>query len=115
MNKRQQLLSSTAFASPDLTVEETMAFRKESRSTVERKMRNGAYVSYKSGNDTRLVTRESVEADRARCLALGPRFGESPIGGRGRPKKALAEAQEGPCAGRQGKSPPGTEDPPTTV
>jgi len=73
--------------SPDMTVAEVAAFRREGLSTVRRKMRSGPYVSFKSG-DKRLITRESVLADRERCLAEGPQLTEAPHGGRprGRPK-----------------------------
>lgn len=73
--------------SPDMTFDEVKAFRREGGSTVWRKLRSGRYVSYKSG-DKRLITRESVLADRERCLAEGPQLTEAPPGGRspGRPK-----------------------------
>ena len=57
--------------SPDMTFAEVKAFRRVGDSTVWRKIRSGAYNSYKSG-DKRLITRESVLADRERCLAKGP-------------------------------------------
>jgi hypothetical protein len=73
--------------SPDMTIAEVATFRREGPSTVWRKIRSGAYVSFKSG-DKRLVTRESVLADRERCLAEGPRLTEPPPERRppGRPK-----------------------------
>jgi len=77
--------------SPDMTIAEVKAYRKESDSTVQRKMRNGTYDSYLSGSDKRLVKRESVERDREHCLELGPRFDQG--GKRGRPKKALLEGR----------------------
>jgi hypothetical protein len=40
--------------SPDATIPEVMAFRRESARTVFRKIRGGIYLSYKSG-DTRLI------------------------------------------------------------
>jgi hypothetical protein len=79
--------------SPDMTFAEVKAFRREGDSTVWRKVRSGRYVSYKSG-DKRLITRESVLADREQCLAEGPQLTEAPPEGRppGRPKaKAGAE------------------------
>ncbi len=84
--------------SPDMTIAEVAAFRREGESTVWRKIRTGAYVSFKSG-DKRLITRESVLADRERCLAEGPQLTEAPPGGRppGRPK-AKAEAADGGAA-----------------
>jgi hypothetical protein len=60
--------------SPDMTVAEVAAYRHESFSTVQRKMRAGVYVSYRSGPDKRLITRESVLKDREVCLAAGPGF-----------------------------------------
>jgi hypothetical protein len=73
--------------SPDLTVAEAAALRREGESTVWRKIRSGAYVSFKSG-DKRLITRESVLADRERCLAAGPQLTKAPLERRkpGRPK-----------------------------
>jgi hypothetical protein len=67
--------SSSEVESPDMTVEEVALFRRESPSAVQRKMRDGTYVSYLSGDRRRLITRESVLADRARRLAEGPQFG----------------------------------------
>jgi hypothetical protein len=60
--------------SPDMTPKEVGAYRRESASTVQRKMRLGVYRSYLSGPDKRLITRESVLADRETCLAAGPQF-----------------------------------------
>ena len=77
-------------STPDMTVPEVMAYRRESKSTVERKMRAGTYESYLSGKDKRLVTRASVEADRQSNLDLGPRFDQG--GKRGRPTKTLESA-----------------------
>ena len=75
--------------SPDGTVSEVMAFRRESAATVFRKIRGGRYRSHKNG-DTRLVEWASVIADRDACLALGPQL--APLTGkRGRPKKVAAE------------------------
>jgi hypothetical protein len=87
---KQQAVAPTD--SPDMTLDEVAAFRREGKSTVWRKIRRGDYVAFKSG-DKRLITRESVIADRERCLAEGPRLTESPHGARrpGRPKKAEAE------------------------
>jgi hypothetical protein len=98
--------------SPDMTVGEVMAFRRESRSTVERKMRAGVYQSYLSGLDKRLITCTSVEADRQRCLDLGARFDQG--GKRGRPRKALESAaapERGPSDDRGGEAPPEAEKP----
>ena len=89
MAKLSDRLSSAQ--SPDMTIAEVKAYRKESDSTVQRKMRNGTYDSYLSGSDKRLVKRESVERDREYCLELGPRFDQG--GKRGRPKKALLEGR----------------------
>jgi hypothetical protein len=65
--------------SPDMTVEEVGVYRRESPSTVQRKMRSGVYKSYRSGSDKRLITRESVEADREACLAAGSGFADPEI------------------------------------
>jgi hypothetical protein len=74
--------------SPDMTMAEVAAFRREGLSTVWRKMRSDVYKSYKSG-DKRLIIRESVLADRERCLAEGPQLSSTPTEkrGPGRPKK----------------------------
>jgi hypothetical protein len=64
--------------SPDMTVGEVCAFRRESQSTVIRKMKLGVYRSYRSGPDKRLITRDSVIADRDACLARGSGFDEAP-------------------------------------
>jgi hypothetical protein len=85
--RRLKQQSTATGDSPDMTIAEVKAFRREGESTVWRKIRAGTYVSFKSG-DKRLITRESVIADRERCLAAGPRLTESPPEGRrsGRPK-----------------------------
>lgn len=75
-----------AAPSPDMRVPQVSRYRNESSSTTQRKMRSGAYDSYLSGPDMRLVTRESVEIDCGACLLLGPRFDQG--GKRGRPRKA---------------------------
>jgi hypothetical protein len=86
-----------AAPSPDMRVPQVSRYRNESASTTQRKMRSGAYDSYLSGSDMRLVTRESVEIDRGVYLLLGPRFDQG--GKRGRPKKALESPTE--AQGRQ--------------
>jgi hypothetical protein len=83
-----QLAAVLTESSPDMTPAEVGAFRRESPSTVQRKMRLGVYVSYRSG-DKRLITRESVEADRNACLAAGPSFG---LHTKGAPKIGSAAA-----------------------
>ena len=82
---KQQLIAPSD--SPDMTITEVAVFRREGESTIWRKIRSGTYVSFKSG-DKRLITRESVVADRERCLAAGPRLTDPSPGGRrsGRPK-----------------------------
>jgi hypothetical protein len=105
--------------SPDMTPKEVSIFRHESDSTTQRKMRDRTYDSYLSGNDKRLITRESVLRDREACLAAGPRFGETRRLGeeaspeatkrrRGRPRKAV-------FPGSEGEGQPGSEGPPTTI
>jgi hypothetical protein len=69
-------LPAASVESPDMTPKEVGAYRRESPSTVQRKMRAGVYRSYLSGADKRLITRESVEADRDACLAAGSGFSE---------------------------------------
>ena len=124
--------------SPDMTIEEVVVFRRESASTVQRKMRSGAYDSYLSGNDKRLITRESVLRDREACLARGPRFGEVPPGQPAQPPEDLVEEARAHMAAREEASPkaakrgrgrprkasslggggegqPGSKGPPTTV
>ena len=71
---RPASVATAVIESPDMTVAEVAAYRRESPTVVQRKMRSGVYVSYRNG-DRRLITRESVLADRARCLAEGPQFG----------------------------------------
>jgi hypothetical protein len=96
-------------STPDMTIPEVMAYRRESKSTVERKMRAGTYESYLSGLDKRLVTRASVEADRQSNLDLGPRFDQG--GKRGRPKKALLASLPALPAGRGAEALLGPEGP----
>jgi hypothetical protein len=104
-----------AAPSPDMRVPQVSRYRNESSSTTQRKMRSGAYDSYLSGPDMRLVTRESVEIDRGVCLLLGPRFDQG--GKRGRPKKAAgipATADGGLSEDRGATAPPQAEKPPDT-
>ena len=101
-----------AAPSPDMRVPQVSRYRNESSSTTQRKMRSGAYDSYLSGPDMRLVTRESVEIDRGVCLLLGPRFDQG--GKRGRPRKArvgMIQAQGGPSSGRGAEALPWPEGP----
>ena len=75
--------------SPDATIKEVMAFRKESQRTVFRKLELGICESHKN-RDSRLITWESVIADRENCLAQGPQLSKRPATGKrpvGRPKK----------------------------
>jgi hypothetical protein len=80
--------------SPDGTVAEVMAFRRESAATVFRKIRAGVYRSHKNG-DTRLIEWASVLADRDACIERGPQL-EPLTSRRGRPKKVASSA---PAAG----------------
>jgi hypothetical protein len=76
--------------SPDARVEEVMAYRRESARTVFRKIRDGAYESYKSG-ENRLILWSSVIEDRKRCVELGPQLAQrAPTSKRkpGRPRKS---------------------------
>jgi hypothetical protein len=89
--------------SPDMTPAEVAAFRRESETTVWRKCRSGVYVSYRSGRDKRLIVRESVIADRDKCLVDGLGFAAPAEGkrGRGYPKgrKRKAKADAAPAGG----------------
>ena len=101
-----------AAPSPDMRVPQVSRYRNESSSTTQRKMRSGAYDSYLSGPDMRLVTRESVEIDRGVCLLLGPRFDQG--GKRGRPRKARVgpiQAEGGPSSGRGAEAMLGPQGP----
>ena len=87
---RPASVATAVIESPDMTVAEVAAYRRESPTVVQRKMRSGVYVSYRNG-DRRLITRESVLADRARCLAEGPQFGrDSPRLQKLRPRESAA-------------------------
>jgi hypothetical protein len=73
----------------DATIPEVMAFRRESARTVQRKISNGTYKSYKNG-DSRLILWSSVIEDRDRCIAQGPQLSRRAETGKrppGRPRK----------------------------
>jgi hypothetical protein len=74
--------------SPDATIPDVMAYRRESERTVFRKIADGVYTARKNRGNT-LITWESVDADRGACLARGrparPATGKRRVG---RPKKA---------------------------
>ena len=131
-------IPSAPVESPDMTPKEVSAYRHEADSTTQRKMRDGTYDSYLSGNDKRLITRESVLRDREVCLAAGPRFGEGPHSRRPQPLEELVEEARAQMTAREQASPeaakrgrgrprnasslggggegqPGSEGPPTTV
>jgi hypothetical protein len=55
-------------APPDLTIDEVAAYRRESRWTVHKKVREGVYQSYLDGR-IRKVIFASVVADRERAIA----------------------------------------------
>jgi hypothetical protein len=66
-----------------------MAYRREGSRTVFRKLAEGVYKGHKNG-DSRLITWESVIADRERCVAQGAQLSERPATGKrrvGRPKR----------------------------
>jgi hypothetical protein len=65
------------FCPVDASIPEVMSFRRERRTAVERKLRDGTYQSYLSGN-RRLIIFESVLRDRETCIARGPQLGEAP-------------------------------------
>ena len=73
------------FAPTDATIDQVCAFRLESRSTVHKKMREGAYVFYKDGKITKIIF-SSVLADRERSIAH-----QKPIV----PRQKASEAQDG--------------------
>jgi len=56
--------------SPDATIPEVMAFRKESANTVFRKIHARVYEAHKNLDNT-LITWKSVYADRDACLKRG--------------------------------------------
>jgi hypothetical protein len=56
------------FAPLDATVDEVASFRRESRWTVHRKLREGIYASYLDGR-VRKILFASVLADRERAIA----------------------------------------------
>jgi hypothetical protein len=65
-----------------------MAFTGASARTVQRKIANESYESYKDG-DRRLITWKSVLEDRERCRKLGPQLSQRPATGKrsvGRPR-----------------------------
>jgi hypothetical protein len=73
---------------PDLTVDETAAWRRESRWTVHRKIRDGRYESFLDGR-IRKVCFESVKRDRERAMAAGVTKKRPP----GRPRRADDQPQ----------------------
>lgn len=71
----------------DGTVKQVADFTNQSERRVYRKLAAGVYQSYKNG-DTRLITWESVLAERARLLAQGPQLSRPQTAKkRGRPRK----------------------------
>jgi hypothetical protein len=70
-------------APPDLTVDEVAAFRRESRWTVHKKVREGVYRSYRDGRIRKIVFQSVVE-DRERAIAASGKTGKKPVG---RPRK----------------------------
>ena len=93
-------------APPDLTVDEVCAFRRESRWTVFRKLREGTYASYLDGRIRKIVF-DSVKADRERAFSGAP-LGKSaisaaPTGKRkiGRPRKPRPDEHATALTGRK--------------
>jgi len=83
------------FISRDGDARQVAAYRNESLRVVRRKCAEGIYRSYKNG-ERRLITWESVIADRERQLALGAQFSPPPVTGKrkpGRPRKATVSAE----------------------
>jgi hypothetical protein len=79
--------------SPDATIPEVMAYRRESARVVWRKIEKGVYRSHKNG-DTRLIEWASVIEDRERCVAQGAQLLPPPATGKrsvGRPRKTASD------------------------
>jgi len=74
-------------APPDLTVDEVAAYRRESRWTVHKKIREGRYESYLDGR-IRKVIFASVKLDRERTMGAGLTGKRPP----GRPRNPRDEA-----------------------
>jgi hypothetical protein len=75
-----------------LTVDETAAYRRESRWTTHRKIREGVYQSYLDGR-IRKVIFASVVADRERAIERSANpFGKKKPGGQPKPT-AVAPAE----------------------
>ena len=75
---------------PDATIPQVMAFTNSSARTVQRKIENGTYESYKDG-DRRLIVWKLVLEDRDRYRKLGPQLSQRRATGKrpvGRPPKS---------------------------
>jgi hypothetical protein len=81
----------------DATVNEVMAFRHESARTVFRKLRAGAYQSYKNG-ERRLIVWQSVVDDRERSLSRGAQLPSRPVTGKRRPGRPRQDHPENKAA-----------------
>ena len=82
---------------PDATIPQVATFTNSSPRTVQRKIEDGTYESYKDG-DRRLITWKSVLEDRERCRKLGPQLSQRPATGKrpvGRPRKRDAASADG--------------------
>jgi hypothetical protein len=77
----------------DATIQEVMAYRRESARVVWRKISDGTYKSYKDGNK-RLIEWASVLEDRDRCIALGPQLSEPPTKRKTRGRTAAQTAED---------------------
>ena len=87
---------------PDATIPQVMAFTGASARTVQRKIADESYESYKDG-DRRLITWKTVLEDRERCRNLGPQLSQRPTTGKrrvGRPKKTAGEPSPEPVPPR---------------
>ena len=79
---------------PDLTVDETCAYRRESRWTVFRKIREGVYQSYRDGRVRKIIF-SSVTADREHSIARSaPSTGKRRPGRPKHPKEQPLTAAE---------------------
>jgi hypothetical protein len=80
----------SGFDPVDATIDEVASYRRESRWTVHKKLRDGTYESYKDGRITKVVF-DSVKRDRERSIAAS----RNPTGKRkpGRPRKPRPEDQ----------------------
>jgi hypothetical protein len=80
----------------DATIDEVASWRRESRWTVHKKIREGAYQSYRDGRIRKIVF-ASVKADRERAMSAALTGKRLP----GRPRRTQPVAAEAARAGRR--------------